>query len=109
MKPKANRWPRQVQPGRAIVTVYRYKNESKRRRKYGDFIYLIVSPSSRRNQKGKAIRQWNRYVTEAEALAAAESLAKRRDELGDFANNLTPNEAIEYASANKALHPFGIS
>src|SRR5262245_32892085 len=107
MKVKQQRWPRQVQPGRTIITVYRYKNKSTHRRKYGDFIYTIVTP--KRNPDGRVIRQWNRYTTEADALAAADSLAKRRDELGDFANNLSPSEAIAYASSEKALRPLGIS
>lgn len=116
-KMSGNRWPRKVQPGSTIVTVYKRKTPKFKRKDGskggGNDTYAILIPTDDRyaqgTNKGKRIRRWDTYRTEAEALAAAEALAKRRDELGNRANSITPDQALEYASAAKALAEYGVS
>ena len=60
-------WPRKVQPGRAIVTVYRRKTPS------GNFAYMVA------NYADGDQRRFDSYANETEALEAADKLAKRID------------------------------
>ena len=82
-------WPRKVQPGRAIVRVYRRKTPQ------GNFAFMVanyVSPTG----VDKAKRRFDSYATEAEALDAADTLAKRLDRRDYVAANMTREQAIEY-------------
>ena len=63
---KQDTWPRKVQPGREIVTVYR------RTLPGGGFNYMLANYAS-----GK--RQFDSYASEADALDAADKLARRID------------------------------
>jgi len=58
-------WPRKVQPGRAIVTVYRRKTAS------GNFAFMVA------NYAGGERRRFDSYASKADALEAADALAKR--------------------------------
>ena len=97
-KPKQDEsWPRKVQPGRAIVTVYRRKNPS------GNFGYLVA------NYADDNRRRLDSFPTETEALEAAEKLAKRIDSRDYVAASMTRQEAIEYANAQTRLKPFNVT
>lgn len=90
-------WPRKVQPGRAIVAVYRRKTPS------GNHAYMVA------NYADGDTRRFDSYKTEAEALSAAETLAKRLDSRDYVAASMTKDEAIEYANAVARLKPFCVS
>src|SRR5580658_5165321 len=59
-------WPRKVQPGRAVVTVYRRKTPN------GNLAFIVANYAD-----GK--RRFDSYLAEAEALDAAHTLAKQID------------------------------
>ena len=90
-------WPRKVQPGRAIVNVYRRKTPS------GFFAFMVANYAE---QGGK--RRFDSYSSEADALAAADTLARRLDKLDYLAASMTQAQAIEYAGAVDALAPYGV-
>ncbi len=62
---KTATWPRKVQPGRAIVNVYRRKTPQ------GNFAFMVANYAD-----GK--RRFDSYATEADALASADTLANLR-------------------------------
>jgi integrase len=90
-------WPRKVQPGRAIVTVYRRKNPS------GNWGFLVA------NYADGEKRRLDAYPTESDALAAAETLAKRLDARDYVAAAMTREQAIEYANSVNRLAPFNVT
>jgi integrase len=90
-------WPRKVQPGRAIVTVYR------RQTPIGNWSYMVS------NYVDKDRRRFDCYHDEAGALAAAEMLAKRLDSRDYTAASMTKEQATEYASAVARLEPFNVT
>lgn len=90
-------WPRKVQPGRSIVTVYRRKTPS------GNIAFLVA------NYADGEHRRLDAYPNEAEALAAAGKLAKRLDARDYVAASMTRAQAIEYADAVKSLEPFAVT
>jgi integrase len=85
-----------VQPGRAVVSVYRRKTPS------GNFAYMVS------NYADGATRRFDCYQSEAEAIEAAETLAKRLDKRDYFAASMTQEQAIEYSGAAQALSPFKV-
>ena len=89
-------WPRKVQPGRAIVRVYRRKTPA------GYFSFMVA------NHDGNC-RRFDCYKNEADAVEAANTLAKRLDRRDFVAASLTQSQAIEYADANAALAPFAVT
>jgi integrase len=54
-------------------------------------------------------RRFDSYADEADALEAAETLAKRLDARDYVAANLTRDQAAEYANAVKRLEPFNVT
>jgi len=90
-------WPRKVQPGRAIVTVYRRKTSS------GNFNFMVA------NYADGDRRRFDSYSAEADALAAAEKLAKRIDSRDYVAASMTQGQAIEYANAVARLKPYNVT
>ncbi len=90
-------WPRKVQPGRSIVRVYR------RRTPGGNYAYMVS------NYADGQRRRFDSYADEADALAAAKALAKRLDKRDYVAASMTNAQALEYAAADQALKPFGVS
>lgn len=54
-------------------------------------------------------RRFDSYGTEGDALAAANTLAKRLDSRDYVAAGLTKPQAIEYANAQARLLPFGVT
>ncbi len=90
-------WPRKVQPGRSIVTVYRRKTPS------GNLAFMVA------NYADGDRRRFDSYATEEDALAAAETLAKRLDRRDYVAASMTREQAIEYANSAQALAPFKIT
>jgi integrase len=89
-------WPRRVQPGRAIVNVYRRKTPS------GNFAFMVSNYADGDN------RRFDCYKSEAEAIEAAETLAKRLDKRDYVAASMTQEQAIEYAGAAQVLTPFNV-
>jgi integrase len=87
-----------VQPGREVVTVYRRLTPS------GNFAYMVANHAE---QGGK--RRFDSYSSEADALAAADTLAKRLDKRDYVAASMTQAQAVEYAGAVEALAPYGVS
>lgn len=90
-------WPRKVQPGRTIVTVYRRQTPS------GNPAYMVANYV----EGGK--RRFDCYASETEALEAADTLAKRIDSRDYVAASMTRAQAIEYANAAKRLEPFNVT
>src|SRR5262245_61289030 len=90
-------WPHEVQPGRAIVRVYRRKTPA------GNFAYMVA------NYADGERRRFDSYPTEAEALDAAETLAKRLDKRDYVAASMTKSQAIEYANSQALLQPFNVT
>jgi integrase len=94
---QAESWPRKIQPGRAVVTVYRRKTPS------GNDAFMVANYADGDN------RRFDSYKTEGEAIAAAETLAKRIDSRDYVAASMTKGQAIEYAQSVERLKPFGVS
>jgi integrase len=94
---QAESWPRKVQPGRAIVNVYRRKTPS------GNFAYMVA------NYADGNTRRFDSYREEQEALDAADALAKRLDKRDYVAASMTQDQAIEYANSVTRLKPFGVT
>lgn len=90
-------WPRKVQPGRAIVTVYRRKTPQ------GNVAYMVA------NYADGARRRFDSYATDADALEAADKLARRLDARDYVAASMTREQALEYANAVARLKPFNLT
>ena len=104
MKTKASRkpkqpdsWPKIVQPGRAVVRVYRRKTPA------GNFSYLVA------NYADGDKRRMDAYPSAVEAIEAATKLAQRLDSRDYVAASMTKQQAIEYANADARLKPLGVS
>jgi integrase len=89
-------WPRKVRFGRVIVPVYRRVNGS------GNVGFMVVNYAD-----GK--RRFESYPTEAEAVEAAETLAKRLSQRDVLAASMTREQAVDYTSATQGLAPFNVS
>ncbi len=89
-------WPKPVQPGRAIVRVYRRTTQA------GHYAYMVANYVD-----GK--RRFDSYASEADALDAADKLAKRIDARDYVAASMTQEQAVEYADAVAALKPFNVT
>jgi integrase len=89
-------WPRKVTCGRESVTVYRREIPS------GGFGYMVANYSA-----GK--RRFDSYPTEADALAAAQLLARQLSERQVVAASMTNGQASEYAAAVLTLKPHGVT
>ncbi len=95
-------WPRKVTIGRESVTVYRRKTP------LGNFAYMVAN-WTRRGADGKKKRHFDSYADEALALEAAARLARRLSESDTKAAQMTEEQAVEYANADRELKPLGIS
>ena len=93
---QAESWPRKIQPGRAVVTVYRRKTPT------GNLAFMVANYAD-----GK--RRFDSYAAEAEALDAADRLAKQIDKRDYVAASMTQGQAVEYADAVAALAPFNVT
>lgn len=87
-------WPKPVQPGRAIVRVYRRKTPS------GNWAFMVANYVD-----GK--RRFDSYPDEQAAVDAATKLAERIDARDYVAASMTQEQAIEYADSAAALKPYG--
>src|SRR6516165_3752592 len=90
-------WPKEVQPGRAVVRVYRRKTPS------GNWAYMVANYA----EDGK--RRFDCYHEEATAIDAAETLAKRLDKRDYVAASMTRDQAIEYVNSSTRLKPYGVT
>jgi hypothetical protein len=95
-KKQTETWPREVQPGRAIVRVYRRKTPQ------GNFAYMVANYADGQ-------RRFDSYAIETDALDAAERLAKQVDRRDYVAASMTQAQAVEYADAVAALAPFNVT
>jgi hypothetical protein len=93
---QAESWPRKIQPGRAVVTVYRRKTPT------GNLAFMVANYAD-----GK--RRFDSYAAETEALDAADRLAKQIDKRDYVAASMTQAQAVEYADAAAALAPFNVT
>lgn len=93
---QAETWPRKVQPGRAVITVYRRKTPT------GNLAFMVANYAD-----GK--RRFDSYAAEADALDAADRLAKQIDKRDYVAANMTRAQAIEYSDSVTALAPFNVT
>lgn len=89
-------WPKEVQPGRAVVRVYRRKTPA------GNWAYMVA------NYADGERRRFDSYANEADALSAADTLAKRLDKRDYVAASMSREQAIEYADSVAALTPYGV-
>jgi integrase len=96
--PKTETWPRKVRFGRETVTVYRRSTVS------GNLGYMVANYAD-----GNRKRRFDSFSTEAEAIEAANRLAKRLSERDVLAASMTRAQAIEYSDAVAALNPFNLS
>ncbi len=94
---QAETWPRKVQPGRAIVNVYRRKTPS------GNFAFMVA------NYADGERRRFDSYASEADALDAADKLARRLDTRDYVAASMTRDQALEYANSVARLKPFNVT
>jgi integrase len=94
--PKKAVWPRKVRFGRVTVPVYRRPTGS------GNFGFMVANYAD-----GK--RRFDSYATEAEALEAADTLAKRLSQRDVLAASMTREQAVDYTSATQGLAPFNVS
>ena len=89
-------WPKPVQPGRAIVRVYRRKTPS------GNWAFMVANYVD-------GARRFDSYPDEQAAVEAATTLAGRIDARDYVAASMTQEQAIEYANSVARLRPFGIT
>src|SRR5580658_2437399 len=93
---KKSLWPRKVRFGRITVSVYRRSTGS------GNLGFMVANYAD-----GK--RRFDSYATEAEAIEAADTLAKRLSQRDVLAASMTREQAVEYTSATQGLAPFNVS
>jgi integrase len=90
-------WPKLVQPGRAIVRVYRRKTPG------GNYSFMVANYAD-----GQA-RRFDCYPGEGAALEAADLLARRLDRRDYVAASMTQGQALEYANSAARLKPLNIT
>lgn len=93
---KEQEWPKRVRCGRETVTVYR------RTMPNGEFGFMVSNYAN-----GK--RRFDSYPDEANALEAANKLARQLSEREVVAAAMTNEQAAEYASAVQSLAPYRVS
>jgi integrase len=96
-KPKQDQsWPRKVSFGRVTVTVYKRKTPA------GKDGFLVENYSGEK-------RRLDSYKNEADALEAANKLAKQLSQRDVIGASMTREQSIEYASVVQSLLPFGLT
>jgi len=93
---KAAQWPRKIRLGRVTVSIY------KRQTPTGGAAFMVANYAD-----GK--RRFDCYATEADALDAANTLARRLSERDVVAAAMTNEQAADYAAAVQTLAPFNLS
>ncbi len=89
-------WPRKVTLGRVSVSIY------KRTAPNGSPCFMVASYAS-------GTRKFISYASEAAAIEAAGTLARRLSETDTKAAQMTEEQAVEYVNAARELQPLGIS
>ena len=92
----AAQWPRKIRLGRVTVTVYR------RRTPLGNHAFMVANYAQGR-------RRFDSYADEAQALDAAQRLARQLSEREVVAASMTNEQAADYAAAVQTLAPFNLS
>jgi integrase len=95
-KARKRDWPKKVSLGRVSVSVYR------RRIPTGGFGFMVANYAD-----GK--RRFDSHPNEADALEAAQRLAKKLSEREVLAASMTNEQAAEYAAAVQTLAPFPLT
>jgi site-specific recombinase XerD len=89
-------WPRRITLGRTSVTIY------KRAMPNGSAGFMVANYSGEK-------RRFDSYATEADALDAANKLARQLSQRNVLGASMTKEQSIEYASAVQTLQPLGVS
>jgi integrase len=89
-------WPRKVTVGRVSVTVYRRKTP------HGNWAFMLADYS-------EGPRRFRSYAKEAEALEAANKLARQLSEHDTIAASLTDSEALHLVAAARTVEQLGVS
>ncbi len=89
-------WPRKITLGRVSVSIY------KRTAPNGSPCFMVASYAS-------GTRKFISYASEAAAIEAAGTLARRLSETDTKAAQMTEEQAVEYVNAARELQPLGIS
>lgn len=89
-------WPRKITVGRESVTVYRRLTPS------GNPAFMVANYSGVK-------RRFDSYSTEAEALEAANKLARQFSQRDVLSASMTREQSIEYASVVQSLQPLGLT
>lgn len=89
-------WPRKVTVGRASVKIYQRLTPA------GKVGYRVENYST-----GK--RRLDSYSTEADAMDAANKLARQLSQMDVIGASMTKEQAIEFSSVTQSLLPFGIT
>ncbi|MBI4662143.1 MAG: tyrosine-type recombinase/integrase [Verrucomicrobia bacterium] len=92
----AAQWPRKIRLGRVTVSIY------KRQTPTGGAAFMVANYAD-----GK--RRFDCYATEADALDAANRLARQLSERDVVAAAMTNEQAADYAAAVQTLAPFKLS
>ena len=90
------KWPRKVSVGRVTVSIYKDLTPS------GNDRFRVANYST-----GK--RVYEPYSTEAEAVEAANKLAKQLSQRDVIGASMTREQSIEFASAVQSLQPLGLT
>jgi len=88
-------WPQKITLGRTSVTIY------KRVMPNGSAGFMVANYSGEK-------RRFDSYATEADALGAANKLARQLSQRDVLGASMTKEQSIEYASAVQTLQPLGI-
>jgi integrase len=89
-------WPKKVTIGRVTVKVYRRQTPAE------NFAFMVANYSGEK-------RRFDSYSEEADAMDAANKLARQLSQRDVIGASMTKEQSIEYASAIQTLQPLGIS
>jgi integrase len=89
-------WPKKVTIGRVTVKVYRRQTPS------GNPAFMVANYSGEK-------RRFDSYSAEADAMDAANKLARQLSQRDTIGASMTREQSIEYASAIQTLQPLGVS
>jgi integrase len=89
-------WPKKITVGRVTVKVYRRQTPS------GNHGFMVANYSGEK-------RRFDSHATEADAMDAANKLARQLSQRDTIGASMTREQSIEYASAIQTLQPLGVS
>ncbi len=89
-------WPKKITIGRVTVKVYRRQTPS------GNLAFMVANYSGEK-------RRFDSYSAEADAMDAANKLARQLSQRDTIGASMTREQSIQYASAIQTLQPLGVS